>query len=383
MTRKVMFQGTSSGVGKTLLTAGVCRYLKRQGRDVAPYKTLNLSLNSFVTADGGEIGISQAFQAWACGIEPTVDMNPVLLKPKGEGGLQVILKGRPYVDVNRERGIGREVFLEAIDDCFGRLSAKHDNVILEGSGSPAEINLRKHEVANMTTAQRTASPVILIGDIEKGGVFAALYGTYFLLPEEHRRLVKGFVINRFRGDDSILGKGIERLEKEMGVPCLGVLPYLRMRFPEEDSLSMSTGCSGTGDDIRKVWMANLDRFVDEALSHMDLALLEKIMDDGDEELAPGGHPEHLELFPVHHLGVDGDRGLAPEHDVRVGEKFHLLEDVRYLRSLGQPDDCRASLDVPRSLRYRSSCHRYALPSNQLGGDFRFAKTKIEESHEHD
>jgi len=283
MIRKVMFQGTSSGVGKTLLTAGVCRYLQRQGQDVAPYKTLNLSLNSYVTKDGGEIGISQAFQAWACGIEPTVDMNPVLLKPKGEGGLQVILKGRPYVDVNRERGVGREVFLEAIDDCFGRLSAKHNNIVLEGSGSPAEINLRKHEVANMTTAQRTDSPVILIGDIEKGGVFAALYGTYFLLPDEHKRLVKGFVINRFRGDGSILGKGIERLEKEMDVPCLGVLPYLRMRFPEEDSLSMSTGCSGSGDDIKKVWMSNLDRFVDEALSQMDLALLEKIMDDGTKD----------------------------------------------------------------------------------------------------
>jgi adenosylcobyric acid synthase len=280
MTRRVMFQGTSSGVGKTLLTAGVCRYLRRQGRDVAPYKTLNLSLNSFVTDDGGEIGISQAFQAWACGIEPTVDMNPVLLKPKGEGGLQVILKGRPYVDVNRDRSVRREVFLDAIGECFGRLSSMHEDIVLEGSGSPAEINLRKHEVANMTTAEMTRSPVILIGDIEKGGVFAALYGTYNLLLEEHKRLVKGFVINRFRGDGSILGKGIDRLEKEMGVPCLGVLPYLRMRFPEEDSLSMSTGCSGSGDDIRKVWMSNLDRFVDEALSQMDMALLERLMEKG-------------------------------------------------------------------------------------------------------
>jgi adenosylcobyric acid synthase len=280
MTRRVMFQGTSSGVGKTLLTAGVCRYLRRQGRDVAPYKTLNLSLNSFVTSDGGEIGISQAFQAWACGVEPTADMNPILLKPKGGGGLQVILKGRPYVDVSRDRGVRREVFLETIGECFGRLSSKHEDIVLEGSGSPAEINLRKHEVANMTTAAMTRSPVVLVGDIEKGGVFAALYGTYHLLAEEHRHLVKGFVINRFRGDSSILGKGIDRLEAEMGVPCLGVLPYLRMRFPEEDSLSMSTGCSGTGDDIRKVWMSNLDRFVDEALSQMDLATLEKIMDRG-------------------------------------------------------------------------------------------------------
>jgi adenosylcobyric acid synthase len=280
MTRRVMFQGTSSGVGKTLLTAGVCRYLRRQGRDVAPYKTLNLSLNSFVTSDGGEIGISQAFQAWASGIDPTVDMNPILLKPKGEGGLQVILKGRPYTDVNRDRGVRREVFLEAIGDCFGRLSAVHEDMVLEGSGSPAEINLRELEVANMTTAQLTESPVILIGDIEKGGVFAALYGTYHLLQEEHKHLVKGFVINRFRGDGSILDKGIERLEREIGVPCLGVLPYLRMRFPEEDSLSMSTGISGSGDDIRKVWMSNLDRFVDEALSQMDMDLVKVIMEKG-------------------------------------------------------------------------------------------------------
>ena len=182
--------------------------------------------------------------------------------------------------MNAGRGVRREVFLEAIGECFGRLSSAHQDIVLEGSGSPAEINLRKHEVANMTTAEMTHSPVVLIGDIEKGGVFAALYGTYHLLPEESKHLVKGFVINRFRGDGSILGKGIDRLEREMGVPCLGVLPYLRMRFPEEDSLSMSTGCSGSGDDIRKVWMTNLDRFVDEALSQMDLALLEKIMDDG-------------------------------------------------------------------------------------------------------
>ncbi len=280
MTRKVMFQGTSSGVGKTLLTAGVCRYLRREGHDVAPYKTLNLSLNSFVTNDGGEIGISQAFQAWACGIEPTVDMNPILLKPKGDGGLQVIMKGRPYVDMNRGYGVRREVFLEAIEECFGRLSAMHDYIILEGSGSPAEINLRKHDVANMTTAHMTKSPVILTGDIERGGVFAALYGTYCLLPDEHKHLVKGFVINRFRGDGSILGKGIGRLEKELGVPCLGVLPYLRMRFPEEDSLSMSTACSGSGSDIRNVWLSNLDRFVDEALTHMDMDMLQEIMING-------------------------------------------------------------------------------------------------------
>ncbi len=141
----------------------MCRHLRRQGRDVAPYKTLNLSLNSFVTGDGGEIGELSGVPAWACGIEPTAHMNPILLKPKGGGGLQVILRGRPYVDVNRDRGVRREVFLEAIGDCFGRLSAKHDDIVLEGSGSPVEINLRKHEVSNMTTAAMTRSPVVWSG----------------------------------------------------------------------------------------------------------------------------------------------------------------------------------------------------------------------------
>jgi adenosylcobyric acid synthase len=275
----IMVQGTSSGAGKTTIAALLCRHFSEQGFKVAPFKASNLSLNSFVTARGEEIGVSQAYQAWACGREPEGIMNPILLKPKGNGVCQVILSGRPYADVSRGgRKVERDVLLDQVRYSFHRLSEDNDVVVIEGSGSPAEINLREEDIGNMTTAEIANAPVVLVGDIERGGVFAGLYGTYSLLQDRHRRLVKAFLINRFRGDPSVLASGIATTEQLLGVPNLGVLPFVDLSFPAEDSLDMgrARGTAVRGTDVRKGWLANLDRLYEMSQEHLDFALMEKI-----------------------------------------------------------------------------------------------------------
>lgn len=274
----IMVQGVTSGAGKTTVTALLCRHFTGMGLKVAPFKATNLSLNSFVTSQGEEIGVSQAYQAWACGREPEGDMNPVLLKPKGEGGCQVILGGRPYMDTGRGRRVERAVLMNAVRSSYQRLAAENDIVVIEGAGSPAEINLRDVDIANMATAEMAGSPVILVGDIERGGVFAGLYGTYELLEERHRPLVKAFLINRFRGDPSILGSGLTKIEQLMNVPCLGVLPFADLRFPSEDSLDLgrAQGTQAQGRDMREAWLKNLESFHDLARGYLNFDLIERL-----------------------------------------------------------------------------------------------------------
>jgi len=277
----VMILGATSGAGKTTVAAMLCRMLSSEGVDVAPFKAQNLSLNSYVTKDGGEIGVSQAFQAWACGLEPETDMNPVLLKPKGPGQCQVVLAGRPFMDAGRGVDVDREAVMSAVKGAYRRLSSKHSMIVLEGSGSPAEINLRSRDVANMATAEAVGAPCVLVGDIERGGVFAGLYGTCSLLEERHRPLIKGFLINRFRGDPSILGAGISRLEELMGVPCLGVLPYGDVRLPAEDGLDLRSGRGpGGGGDVRQAWLGDLDRLCRMSRPHLDLDGIKRIAERG-------------------------------------------------------------------------------------------------------
>jgi adenosylcobyric acid synthase len=275
----LMVQGATSGAGKTTVTALLCRHFTKQGYSVAPFKATNLSLNSYVTAQGEEIGVSQAYQAWACEKEPEVDMNPILLKPRGEGTCQLVLSGRPYADMGKAgRQVESEHLLRVVKESYHRLAAKNDLVIIEGSGSPAEINLRRQDIANMATAEMAHAPVVLVGDIERGGVFAGLYGTYALLEERHQRLVRAFLINRFRGDASILGSGITRLEELLGAPCLGVLPFADLRFPSEDSLDLGReqGTAAKGKDMREAWLTNLDRFVDISKDHLDLEEVKRL-----------------------------------------------------------------------------------------------------------
>ncbi|MBQ5942869.1 cobyric acid synthase [Massilia sp. AB1] len=223
----LMVQGTTSDAGKSTVVAALCRLLKRRGCKVAPFKPQNMALNSAVTADGGEIGRAQALQAIAAGVEAHTDMNPVLLKPSSDVGAQVIIHGRVRAEMNaRDYHQYKTVAMEAVLESHRRLSAQYEAIIVEGAGSPAEINLRDRDIANMGFAETVDCPVILVADIDRGGVFAHLVGTLSCLSESERRRIVGFVINRFRGDISLLEPGLEWLEEKTGKPVLGVLPYL-------------------------------------------------------------------------------------------------------------------------------------------------------------
>ena len=233
-----MIQGTGSSVGKSLLTAALCRLFRRRGLSVAPFKSQNMSLNSFITREGHEIGRAQAVQAEAAGIEPSSLMNPVLLKPSADHTSQVIVNGRVRAVMSaREYYAFRHTLRAEVMRAFEELAARHDLVIMEGAGSPAEINLRENDLANMGMAGMADAPVILVGDIDRGGVFASLYGTVALLEEGERRRIRGLIVNKFRGDVSILEPGLRRLEELLDRPVLGVLPYRRFLIDEEDSLT--------------------------------------------------------------------------------------------------------------------------------------------------
>ncbi|WBA80406.1 cobyric acid synthase [Endozoicomonas sp. GU-1] len=237
-THTLMVQGTTSDAGKSALVAGLCRAFRRHGISVAPFKPQNMALNSAVTGDGGEIGRAQALQAAAAGLEPHTDMNPVLLKPNSDIGAQVIVNGKAVGEMNAaEYHAYKPEVMAAILRSWQRLHSQYQTVLVEGAGSPVEINLREGDVANMGFAEQADCPVIIIADIDKGGVFAHLYGTLALLSESEQARVKGFVINRFRGDVKLLESGLRWLEEKTGKPVLGVLPYLHgLHLEAEDAV---------------------------------------------------------------------------------------------------------------------------------------------------
>ncbi|MFA5863570.1 MAG: cobyric acid synthase [Phycisphaerae bacterium] len=239
----LMFQGTSSSAGKSIMTAAMCRILLQDGFRVAPFKAQNMSLNSFVTREGGEIGRAQAVQAQACRLEPDVRMNPVLLKPNSDTGSQVIIRGKPVgnMNVTAYTQFKTEAF-KTVMECYDSLAGEYDAVILEGAGSPGEINLKHHDIVNMRMARYAESPVLLVGDIDRGGVFASFVGTMEVLAQWERQLVAGFLVNKFRGDKSLLGPALDYVADYTGRPVLGVIPYLRnLNIPEEDSVEFKSG----------------------------------------------------------------------------------------------------------------------------------------------
>ncbi|RPJ61051.1 MAG: cobyric acid synthase, partial [Dehalococcoidia bacterium] len=236
--KTLMVQGTASSAGKSILVTALCRILKQDGHSVAPFKAQNMALNSFVTIEGGEIGRSQACQAEAAGIKPTVHMNPVLLKPQADTTSQLIVQGKT-AGTSHAADYYKDNFklLPKIEESLNILARQYDVIVIEGAGSPAEINLMEREIANMRIAQLAKAPVILIGDIDKGGVFASIVGTMELLPKEQGDLIKGFVINKFRGDASLLKPALDFLEKKYSRPVLGIIPYIRnIRIAQEDSV---------------------------------------------------------------------------------------------------------------------------------------------------
>jgi len=263
----LMVQGASSSAGKSLLTAALCRIFARKGVRVAPFKAQNMSNNAAVCADGAEIGRAQAVQAAAAGIDPTADMNPVLLKPEAETRSQVVVLGRPWRTLRagsyyRSRSELWPVVTAALD----RLRAAYDLVLIEGAGSPVELNLRAADIVNMTLARHARAPVLLVGDIDRGGIFAQLLGTLWLLPPEERALVRGLVVNKFRGDAALFADGIRILEDRGGVPVLGIIPFLpALALPEEDAVALDVAPNTPATTIsiavvRLPHIANFDDF---------------------------------------------------------------------------------------------------------------------------
>ncbi len=238
MAKVIMVQGTMSNAGKSLVVAGLCRVFKQDGYRVAPFKSQNMALNSYITEDGLEMGRAQVMQAEACQIKPQVCMNPILLKPTNDVGSQVIVNGEVIGNMSaREYFSYKKELIPDIKKAFHELEKQADIIVVEGAGSPAEINLRDNDIVNMGLAEILDAPVLLVGDIDRGGVFAQLLGTIMLLSEEERDRIKGLVINKFRGDKSILDSGITMLEEKAGIPVTGVLPYINVSIDDEDSLS--------------------------------------------------------------------------------------------------------------------------------------------------
>ena len=238
MTKVIMVQGTMSNAGKSLLVAGLCRIFKQDGFRVAPFKSQNMALNSFITSEGLEMGRAQVMQAEAAGMTPMVCMNPILLKPTNHTGSQVIVNGEVLGNMSaRDYFAFKKQLVPNIKKAFKKLEEYADIIVIEGAGSPAEINLKQNDIVNMGMAEMVDAPVLLVGDIDRGGVFAQLLGTLMLLEEKEKKRVKGLVINKFRGDKSILDPGIEMLEEKGNVPVVGVVPYMELSLEDEDSLT--------------------------------------------------------------------------------------------------------------------------------------------------
>ncbi|MGM9613670.1 MAG: cobyric acid synthase [Butyricicoccus sp.] len=238
MAKAIMVQGTASNAGKSVLVAALCRIFKQDGYRVAPFKSQNMALNSFITADGMEMGRAQVMQAEAAGIAPDVRMNPILLKPTSDCGSQVIVMGKATGNQTaREYWGNKRALIPAVREAYDSLAAEYDIIVIEGAGSPAEINLKQDDIVNMGMAELADAPVLLVGDIDRGGVFASLYGTVMLMEEDERARIKGMVINKFRGDVEILRPGLTMLEDLTGKPVVGVVPYTRLDIDDEDSLS--------------------------------------------------------------------------------------------------------------------------------------------------
>ena len=290
MSKVIMVQGTMSNAGKSLLAAGLCRIFRQDGYRVAPFKSQNMALNSFVTSEGLEMGRAQVMQAEASGIEPLAAMNPILLKPTDDEGSQVVVNGRPIGNMKaRDYFAYKKELIPVIRDAFRSLETKADIIVVEGAGSPAEINLKENDIVNMGLAEMLDAPVILVGDIDRGGVFAQLLGTLMLLEDRERERIGGLVINKFRGDASLLDSGIQMLEEKGGVPVVGLVPYMDVRLEDEDSLSERLTRTARGRiDIAVIRLPKLSNFTDmdvfEQFSEVAVRYVDRAQDLGTPDL---------------------------------------------------------------------------------------------------
>ena len=313
MAKNIMIQGTMSNAGKSLLCAGVCRILRQDGYRVAPFKSQNMALNSFITKDGGEMGRAQVVQAEAAGIEPDVRMNPILLKPTTDVGSQVIIAGQVQGNMRAMEYYRRKrEYIPAILEAYNSLASEYDIIVIEGAGSPAEINLKQEDIVNMGLAKLVDAPVLLVGDIDRGGVFAQLYGTVALLEEDEQKRIKGTVVNKFRGDRSILEPGIRILEELCGVPVAGVIPYTHVDIDDEDSLTERFARTTERKllDIAVIRLPRISNFTDfapfERYANVSLRYVERVADlhSPDMILIPGTKSTIADLKWLRQSGLE-------------------------------------------------------------------------------
>jgi adenosylcobyric acid synthase len=325
----LMVQGASSSVGKSLLVTAFCRIFARRGVRVAPFKAQNMSNNAAVCGDGGEIGRAQALQAIASGIEPTVDMNPILLKPEADHRSQVIIHGRPWRTMSAVDYYDRKRALwSVVAESLDRLKGSYELVIIEGAGSPAELNLRVSDVVNMAVARHANAPVALVGDIDRGGVFAQLLGTLWLLPEEEQRLIRGLIVNKFRGDPALFEEGVKILEERGNRPVLGVVPYLPgLGLPEEDAatLDVANADSTAAIDVVVVRLPHIANFDDFDPLRSEPGVGVRFVDSAraigrpDAVILPGSKSTVADLDWLRASGLDDRIGrLAREGTAIVG-----------------------------------------------------------------
>lgn len=346
----LMIQGAGSNVGKSLIVAGLCRLARRRGLSVAPFKPQNMSNNAAVTADGGEIGRAQALQARAAGLEPVTDMNPVLLKPESETGSQVIVQGRRIATVKaRDYAALKPRLMAPVLDSFNRLRAAHDLVIVEGAGSPAEVNLRAGDIANMGFARAADVPVVLVGDIDRGGVIAQLVGTQAVLDPDDASLVKGFLINKFRGDPRLFDEGYRLVADRTGWPGFGVLPWFAgaARLPAEDGLDLASRRREGAAKLVCLAFPRIANFDDldplAAEPGVDLVMLrpgEPIPGDAALVILPGSKSTRADLAALRAAGWDID--LAA-HLRRGGQVLGLCGGYQMLgRAIADPEGIEGS-----------------------------------------
>jgi cobyric acid synthase CobQ/L-threonine-O-3-phosphate decarboxylase len=377
----IMFQGTSSNAGKSVLTAALCRILHQDGLRVAPFKSQNMSLNSFVTRDGLEMGRAQVVQAQACRIEPDVRMNPILLKPNSDTGSQVIVLGKPVGNMNVTDYIRyKPKAFDAAKQAFDSLAAEHDAIVLEGAGSPAEVNLKHHDLVNMQMARYAGAPVLLVGDIDRGGVFASFVGTMEVLAEWERARVAGFIVNRFRGQQSLLADALNYTERHTGVPVLGVVPFLaKLGLPEEDSVTFKAGFSESASlpqgteliDIALVDLPHISNFTDFDSLRIEPDVLLRVVRSAEElarpdaVILPGSKNVIGDLGYLRRSGLaDRIAGLARAGQteiVGICGGYQMLgariEDPHGIESAGQPAEGLGLLDFSTVLALEKTLER--------------------------
>ncbi len=314
MAKTIMIQGTMSNAGKSLIAAGLCRIFKNEGYRVAPFKSQNMALNSYITEEGLEMGRAQVVQAEAAGVKPEAAMNPILLKPTNDTGSQVIVNGISMGNMAaKEYFAYKKQLIPEIKKAFEKLSGEYDILVIEGAGSPAEINLKQDDIVNMGMARLAKSPVLLVGDIDRGGVFAQLYGTVMLLEPEERAMVKGMIVNKFRGDKTILEPGLGMIEEKVHIPVAGVVPYMNVDLEDEDSLGThlgGNGRTGAAVDIAVIRMPRISNFTDfqvfSSMPEVGLRYVERVTDLGKPDLVilPGSKNTIEDLLWMRQNGLE-------------------------------------------------------------------------------